>query len=377
MKFAEFQSPDSADDLKGAFTRYVQKLETHGEPDREDFRGLWRALQAALTHEMRKRSLWTASPSYLGVFGRGSWSGKPDASSEALEELLVDCYTLIFVRRLPRLRIQLASKPNIEGVVFRYVRNFLHDRQRDHDPLGYRLFEIVHRAVSGAVQDGELFVLGPTQRLRNDTLLAFSSQALSEDCAAPERLRPLVVSWCDDLLPDLVTATGPARPRVVTEVQRRIFDLAAAFTVFRFGDLLTPLKEETRNRWAAIFDQEGGEAAFEDTAEGGRFVRIFMPEQRAEEIETWKALVDCVSGLLQGVQESTRNLGYLTTLWGFLRTFASDEGPERMPSNRKLATLLRIPRHSFPNLYRILGDLVSMCQQTLSGKPLDEASPEE
>ncbi len=365
----ETATVETAQDLKGAFTRYLRTIAETEEPTPEAFGEVWRALGAALAHELRRRSLWTSPPSYLGVFGRESWQ-----DDEALEELLVDAYAAIFVRRLARLQVQLERHGDVEGLVFRCLRNFVHDRQKDHDPLGYRIFEVVHDAVAATVDAGELVAVGPGRRIRNDTVLATAPEAADERAGA-DVLRPIVARWNDDLLPDLVTAGGAGRPRVVARLCRHLLDLEAeGLRAFRFGDLLTPLKDDVRNRWSALFDFGEGESVHDEAAEdlaGADVVRVFHPETRAEEMEDFKKLVACVSEILGRAEPGERSRRYLLTLWEFLRRYASDEGPERLPSNRKLAELLRIPRRLFPELYETVARAVTTCREKLSATVVD------
>ena len=52
------------------FTDYLRSLAPDGEPpDAETFDTLLGRLRGALVHEMKKRGLYQAPPSYLGVYG--------------------------------------------------------------------------------------------------------------------------------------------------------------------------------------------------------------------------------------------------------------------------------------------------------------------
>ena len=137
----------------GVFTDHVRALGT-GEPlDSRRFETLWAALRAALRGELKRRGLWDSPPSYLGIYGSGSWEtadgGKTHES--ALEELLVECYSYIFISRLRSLQAQLSLKTNIDGLVFLNIRHFLHERQKQHDPIGSQVFEVLQSAVRFAV----------------------------------------------------------------------------------------------------------------------------------------------------------------------------------------------------------------------------------
>ncbi len=135
----------------GIFTEHVRLLARGTPLPAEHFDTLWQALRAVLVSELRKRSLWNTSPAYLGVYGTDSWQ-RP----EALEELLVECYSAAFLRRLRALGAQLRARSSIDGLIFLNVRNFLHDTQKKHDPLGFRIFTVLRAAIRALVKGGVL-----------------------------------------------------------------------------------------------------------------------------------------------------------------------------------------------------------------------------
>ncbi len=365
--------------LEGAFTRYVQALAACGEPEGAALDEVWQALRAALVWEMRRRALWQSPPSYLGVHGWPSWGLKepgPGRTASALEELLCDCYAFIFLERLPRLRAHLELKDNIEGLVFLYLRNYLHDRQRSHDPLGSRIFEVLRAAVREAVAAGELWVVAGDPRIRSQTVLAAAPEARPEDAAEEAVLASAVRLWNDDLLPDLVTAVGVRRPPLVARLRRRLAALeAAGAAVFRLRAVLVPLKEDARRRWGAIYGAEGGESAFGDaraTGDVAAVISVSEPEARHwEAMESFRHLVGCVYGRIDRLAEAKRTRRHLRNLWGFLHAHVREE--DRLPSNRKLAALLGIPRDRFPGLWPILRRLSEHCRQADAGRrPAEE-----
>src|SRR5436309_14649242 len=134
------------EDAAGArvFTDYVRSLEPGGEPDPQRLATVRETLRGALRGELRRRGLWNAPPDYLGVYGSEGWE-------DALEELLAECYAFVFVDRLRALQAQLRVKPNVDGLVFLNVRHFLHERQKEHDPVGSQVFEVLQSAVRCAV----------------------------------------------------------------------------------------------------------------------------------------------------------------------------------------------------------------------------------
>ena len=382
--------------MRRIFTEYLRSLDPRGEPPApEAFDELWEALRTALASELRKRGLWDSPPSFLGVYGWPSWSAPgsalrahPHRRDDALEELLAECYVFIFVTRLESLKAHLKVKSNIDGLVFLNLRNFLHDRQQQHDPLGARVFEMLQSGVRRAVAAGELHVLAGDSKIKNDTVLGFTPD--SEPTAGlATGLYPLVEGWNDDLLPLLVTARGKAKEGVLTKLRRHFPELhAAGARSFRLKDVIDPLKNDVRRRWAARLERSEGETGLEDSDdEFASVVRLAHPDTRIEERESFRKLADCVTASLEGLEVNEKTRAYLWTLWQYLGTYAADPDDaachnlrpagavvvgrafgatvaqaHELPSRRKLATLLGIPRDRLAGLYAILGELIRECR---------------
>ncbi len=356
------------------FTEYVRSLDAGIEPTPESFEAAWGKLREALRSEMMKRSVWSAPPSYLGIYGSHSWSEKG-----ALEELLSDCYSFIFVRRLPGLEALLEVQENIEGLVFRNIRNFLFEKQKHHDPLGYRVFRVLRTATRQSIAAGALHVLAGDPRVGNATILAFSpgcglARARPEDLS--ERIRP----WSDELLPELVTARGAKLDAVVGDLCRCLARLAAqGIEGFRFKDLIAPLKQAVRGCWNAVWQSSQGDLAFDDgDGEFVNLVRLVRPDSGFEERDLFQALLACVAEALDRLEARRKTRAYLEKLWAFLRNHAAEQEPapdpdarraSTLPSRRRIATLLDIPRYRFPELHGTLGNLVETCRTPESGQP--------
>src|SRR4029078_7551664 len=101
-------------------------------PDKGLFKDLMESLRASLKHELHLRALWYVSPRQVGVFGWETWR---DAG--ALEELAAECYVYVFVDRLRRLEAQLLVKPNVDGLVALAIGQFIYERRKHYDPLGF------------------------------------------------------------------------------------------------------------------------------------------------------------------------------------------------------------------------------------------------
>ncbi len=365
--------------MSQVFTEYVRSLDPKGEqPDAKRFEEVWAALGRALVSELKKRGLLGTPPSYLGVYGYSSWR-QAEVGGEALEELLAGCYAHIFIRRLGGLKAQLKAKPNIEGLVFLGIRNFLHDTQKKHDPLGYRIFDVLQRALCDALDDGELVRLAGDRRLCNDTVLGFDVDADPEQLAG-EELAATIKSWNDTLLPDLVTARGKARERTIAVLRSLVARLSVSgVTAFSFRQLIEPLKNDARARWRALFESQEGATAIESDGELLTLVRQVQPDTSLEERDSFEKLSLCLAESLDRLGGPARTRGYLSTLWEYLRTYAAGTDGTALagapaasgglPSARKLARHLGIPRDRLPGLFATLGSHIQNCRAAISRRP--------
>ena len=349
------------------FTDYVRSLESASEPTPEMFDAAWTKLHDALRSEMIQRSVWSAPPSYLGIYGWNSWSLK-----DALEELLSDCYLYVFVRRLQGLQALLAVQENIEGLVFRNIRYFLFEKQKRHDPLGYRVFRVLQTAARQSIAAGALHVLAGDPRVGNGTILGVAPE--SDPATGPvAELSELVGGWSDGLLPELVTARGARLDEAVGKLAARLARLAdGGIEAFRFKDLIDPLKREVRARWGAFWLNSQGDLGFEDgDRELAGLVRLVRPDSGFEERDSFQLLLACVAENIDRLETREKTRLYLERLWAFLRSHAAEEEPaegrgspaaSKPPSRRRLAELLGIPRYRLPDLHESLGRLVETCR---------------
>jgi len=342
--------------------------------DREsrEFDEAWAALRRLLVSELKRRSLWSLPPSFLGIYGCATW-----ADPEALEELVADCFVYTFAERFRSLKAQLRSKPDIDGLVLRNVRNFLQETQRRHDPVGFRVFTVLRSAVRNALSAGALQVIAGSPGVQRDTVLAFRTVPSEEEAARLDELRPHVLAWNDDLLPDLITARGWDVRQVTARLERHLHRLeAAGILAFRFHDLVDVLRRDARARWRAVWvhSPEGIPPQLEEDGLTA-VVHLVEPLSAWDERESVHKLLACLERSVEQVPEPpARSRDYLRRLLAFLKSHATDspdEGGARgaeLPSHRQLATLLDIPRERLPGLFRTLLDLAETCRRKLSGE---------
>lgn len=343
------------------FTDYVRAVGTGNQPDPTRFQSLLEALRNALVVEMRRRGLLSSAPDCVGVYGHDRWV------PEAVDEFLHDCYLFIFVIRLRSLVAQLKVKKNVDGLIFLNIRNYLHDRQRKHDPVGFRVFDTLRQAVRQGLANGVLRVKSGDEKVRNDTLLEVAcdaSTAASDPTLNAAVLARLAEEWNNDLLPDLVTARGRDQDAVVARLARRLPELdSAGVRSFRFKELVDPLKKNVRERWQAVWTYSEGETALEWGSDGngghGAFVKVLQPDTSVEDRQSFQRLLNCVRTAVETEACDERTRRDALTLWEFLRT--QSVGGDGVPSRRKTADLLSIPRDRLTVLYKWLGEIVSVC----------------
>jgi len=354
------------------FTEHVRSLGEEGNPPSpERVAAVRKVLRGVLKNELKRRGLWESPPRYLGIYGWEKWEDGGGASGDdALEELVAEGYVFIFLTRLSRLLAHLEMKENVDGLIFLNIRHFLHERQKEHDPVGSQVFEVLQSAVRRSVESGELHVLQGDAGIRNDTVLGFAPEA-DPGSSVPADLRSLVVRWNSDLLPDLLTARGKRQEEVVQRLRERLPDLRQeGVEAFRFKDLIDPMKADVRARWAALHECGDGDVAVETAGDESTLTRLVQPDTDVEDRQFFKKVINCVLENLERLEARDKTRAYLHNLWNFVRLEARDSGEDASgrPSARKVAELLRIPRDRLPQLYDTLGRIVSRCRDANSGK---------
>lgn len=353
------------------FTRFLRNLEPHGplEPENGEFDAVWTSLRRLLVSELKRRSLWSLPPACLGIYGCATWT-----EPEAVEELVADCFVFVFAERFRSLKAQLRNKPNVEGLILRNVRNFLQETQRRHDPVGFRVFTVLRSTVRGALSAGGLQVIAGSPAMRHDTVLAFRLDTSPEEAARSEELRPHVLRWNDDLLPDLITARGWDVRQVTARLERHLLRLAAeGIRAFRFHDLVDALRQDARARWRSVWvhSPEGIPPRLEEDGLAAVARLVELPGE--DERESLQRLLACLERSIEQVAEPpARSRDYLRRLLVFLQTHAADSPEERgapgqgLPSHRQLSRLLAIPRERLPDLFRTLLELADACRRKIS-----------
>jgi hypothetical protein len=359
-------------------TTFVRQL-TPAAPEAspELFEEVWSALRGMLVRELKRRGSWTAPPSFLGIVGYEQWTSlRSDA--DALDELAAQCFEFIFVKRIQSLRNQAEVKDTIDGIVALNIRHFLLEVQRDNDPLGFRVFEVLRRVVQHQLEGGGLVLVQGDPRVRNDTLLA-RVPGLTPDLMLAVDPSPLAERWSTAYLDPLVTASHSELSDLLQTLGDELSDwLEPDRPGFRFGDLAAPLKQKVRAGWAgrlaeSVFSSDRSPPS--GPGEGAK---------NAEARRRFAWLSQCVRSALESLKLRAKTRRYFERLWKFLESFAADSpelqkldvGDSELPSHRELSTLLQIPRERIPGLLETLGERLRECRETMDSLP-QESPPQE
>ncbi len=165
------------------FTQHVIALDPREFPNIE----FWDAFAAAIRSRLRRNGLLKYPPAILGYAGND-----PNDWDDVLQDVTYDCYEFAILKRFHSLTQQLKVRDSIDGLVLRNIDNFILEKQRRTDPLGYAVFKNIEAGLRLAIEremlTGESLRDG---KLRNETILRFPS--VSSDRPAPaDRLRDAV-----------------------------------------------------------------------------------------------------------------------------------------------------------------------------------------
>lgn len=350
--------------MNDVFSDYLRRLMASGEPpgqdDYDEVRGHLRAL---VITELRRRGLWTSPPDYVGV-PAGSWR-----DDGALDELVDDAYSYIFVNRLGGMTQQLKVKPNIRGLVSLNVRNFITDRQRKADPLGFRIYNRLRKAIERLLKLGRIFLRGEPVKIEpsdgaapkvdNASVLVFDAGLTH--VTDPRDLEAPVSRWNDDLMPELVTAEGRSVPEVVEALAENVATLPDDnVQTFRFQHLAKALKDDARCRWQVLWQLER-ETAPEDGEPNAPQVPYVVPDPTPDWPRFRAVVLACVEQTIGAVGQALRQR-HLWTVWLFLRSSRIDsETPREVPNHSQLGRQLDIPRERVGQILNQLKGMVRTC----------------
>lgn len=330
-----------------SFTEHVRAFGRDCDPEA----CVVRRLEGLLRRRMLQRNLLSSPPAYLG-YDIPTWH-----ADGAFDDIVVDCYLFAVARRIEGLRNRLRTQDNIDGFVARNVNNFLTERQRRRDPIGYAVFGNVEGAASDVFAEGRVSITGVEDgRLCGESVFHLDPTRPRENPCAPERLGEAVAEARDwsDALADLTSTTEGGRAWVATFLRQ----LGAAGVVcVRVADLVSAIASRARADWA-VRHAAPGELSYE--GEGGRsgVTRLVWPSEATELAEVLERLRRVVPGriALEGQRRVRERLAMVFQQW---LVMIEESGADKL-DQAELAERLDMPETTLSDylvrLRRILAD---------------------
>jgi hypothetical protein len=273
------------------------------------------------------------------------------------EDICADCYVFAVLDRIKGLRNQLRVRGNIDGLIVRNVDNFLLERQRRHDPIGYAVFGNVEGAVCRAEDAGEIAVEGRSGgRLHNQSVLRLDRAQSSADPVEPRTLQKALeqtADW-DQAVPSLVATTEEGQEWVVGFLLRL---REAGNPAVRCGDLVAVIAARTRESWVARHAVPRGELAYEGEDQVGMLVRMVCPDQTLEDRDRWERLKQKMTLRIERLDRQERVRERLTRVFAGLVKLI-EEADWGMPKQAELIARLGIARATLSDDFHILKDLL-------------------
>ena len=225
--------------------------------DDHDVEEALRHLTSLTIYEFKRRGLWTAPPSYVGHEG-ARW-----LQPGVLDDFVGQVFMFVLVERFQSLVNVRKLGKKTGWRVRNYVGFFITERQKEADPIGYRVFGRLKASVTTALEQGFLFLFGEAleageePELDNQSRLTYVRGRFV--AAAVERLRDAARFLNDRVLPRLVTDDGRAVPKLLQRLTEALEALGREledFEAFRLGELSKELKDDARRRLEALGLQE-------------------------------------------------------------------------------------------------------------------------
>ncbi len=203
------------------------------------FDSLLKTMAKALRERMSQRGLWKSQTNYLGYLSAGNW----DQQSKLFDEIVFDCYMFAIAKRFRSLSNAMQRFDNIDGLVFRNINNFLTERQRSHDPIGYAVAQNTIRSLEAAIESGIIIPDGLKRgKICNQTSFSFGSSQMTDDPEFISKVLRNNQTWLK------------IRIRLVKRnkrVQQQLCELICAFKdagiqQFKFKTLVNIMKDDVR-----------------------------------------------------------------------------------------------------------------------------------
>ncbi len=311
---------------------------------------------------MRSRALIEQPPSLLGYGDHASWN------ADALLTLAFEAYQFAILDRLTSLRAY-GERPDvawdplrIKWTVRRNLANFLTERQRDHDPIGWGTFQNLKAAIQLLARDQRVsLVFGDSGCLDNATVVHFGAAPVGEDRLSRQELmdcRAFTVA-CSELAGDLDRVRGKTQEALAGA----LMVLAdARVTAVSVGTLANELKRLARQQRQQLDPLQDGQTVVpqkgsdEDSLE---YVVAVAPNDppTSEDSELAASLLsDHLCQTIDAADMQTRTRAGLHRLLDEIRAWARDDH-DGTPSVTDLTQRTGLARSTVQDLLTRLREL--------------------
>jgi hypothetical protein len=227
-------------------TEHLRRYLDKGEPDVP--------LLAALANEVRERlraaRMWQQPPEYFGYPEYHSWQ-EAFSGDDAAPGPVADFFLEKIVPEQSFLTQTLGAGNDVEALVRQKVKWFLIDRQKRHDPVGYRAFMNLVAVVEAMAAGGAAVVENRVRgKVRNPTLVRLTRGGPGPPAGADELAR--VIDADAEWQPVLrrLAKLGTGAQRLLRERLERLPSAGVvAFVVGELGDLLKARARAANEAW--------------------------------------------------------------------------------------------------------------------------------
>jgi hypothetical protein len=242
---------------------------------------------------------------FLGSHGSEAGAQKADGTEPAGAQRRVSRFELAFGES-GRLAAMVRNGDDIGGYLATMVRNYLHERQKRNDPVGYRVFKNLE-AVIEELDDADVVLVtgrvGRRERIRRSTRIRF--RAPDSEGHAPEPVTVVLAALGGNV--HKLAKLGRGAQRLLRPAVEGLPE--ACVTEFIFGDLLAPLQEHVREAARIWGGEPPGGPLETDESKILEKIRITDPAAGYTTLdEQLTALADKVRTAIEqgGFQERTR-----------------------------------------------------------------------
>jgi hypothetical protein len=242
---------------------------------------------------------------------------------------------------------------NLDGLITRNIDNFLTERQRRRDPIGYAVFKNVEAAARVAELQSELQIEGGTI-VKNQSVLRMAPSKPPAQVVASQRIDEALEEATDweHAVSILVTVSEEGQDWIRSFLGRLC---AAGVAAVRVGDFTGALAKRARASWTARHAVANNELSWDGDDEVAALVRIIQPDTGVDERDRWEQLKKIIPERIARLDRQQRVRQRLAKEFAALAQFV-DQG--HTPKQAELIKQLGVARATLSDDMQILGDLL-------------------